>query len=71
MSTITELHPAAGTPEPCRQRRRQTRVIAFGITGEEWDTLIEMAVSESRDPEQQARWVVLQAIRLFAEERAS
>lgn len=66
MNTVTEMYPLA----PGR-RRRQTRVIAFGISGEDWDTLLALAVSESRDPDQQARWVVLKAIRDYAEQRAS
>lgn len=54
-----------------RPRKRQCRVIAFGLAGEDWDVLIDLAESEGRDPEQQARWVVLQAIRGHKERRAS
>jgi len=66
-----KAHHGAPPPAGASPRRRYNRVVAFGLSGEEWDTLTEMAVSEARDPFAQARWVVLQAIRVFAEERAS
>ena len=67
MSTLTDIRAVDGV----RRRKRQNRIIAFGLSGDEWDVLVDLAVSESRDPEQQARWVVLQAIRGYAEQRAS
>lgn len=74
MSSPTELYPVerAGDSGPRTGRlRRQNRVIAFGLSGDDWDALIEMAALEARDPFQQARWVVLQAIREYTERRAS
>lgn len=69
MTIVTEMYARGGVSGP--RRRRQAHVIAFGLAGQDWDTLVEMAIAQSRDPEQQARWIVLQAIRLFAEEAAS
>lgn len=68
MGTLTTMPP---TDPVERGRRRYRRVVAFGLSGEEWDALTEMAIAEARDPFAQARWIVLQAIRLFAEEAAS
>jgi len=51
--------------------RRCNRLIAFGIAGQDWDLLVDLAASEGRDPEQQARWIVLQCLRVYAEELAS
>lgn len=69
MGTVTPL-PTTDPPEG-GGRRRYNRVVAFGLSGEEWDTLTDMAAAEARDPFQQARWLVLQALRAYAEERAS
>jgi len=70
MTTLTDIR-TAGRRAPDGARRRQNRLIAFGLAGDEWDVLVDLAESEGRLPEQQARWVVLQAIRGYAEQRAS
>lgn len=51
--------------------RRSNRLIAFGLSAEQWDLLVDLATSEGRDPEQQARWIVLQCLRVYADELAS
>lgn len=74
MGTLTPIgeRPGRGAPDiPSPTRRRYNRVVAFGLSGEEWDTLTEMAGAEARDPFQQARWLVLQAIRSYEAEAAS
>lgn len=71
MTTITDLRSAGAGDTPQGRRRRPNRIIAFGISAEDWDRLTELAVADLRDPEQQARWLVLRAIRAAEQEAAS
>lgn len=71
MSTIADIRAAGRGDAGPGRRRRPNRIIAFGLTAEQWEKLTDLAVADLRDPEQQARWLVLQALRVADEEAAS
>jgi len=45
-------------------RRRPRRTIAVVLQPEEWDRLVRIAISDGRDPYDQARVLLLQGIKL-------
>lgn len=67
MTMLTDLG-AAGAQA---RRKRPNRIIAFGLEATDWDRLEKMAAAELRDPQLQARWLVLQALRAAEAEPAS
>jgi hypothetical protein len=52
-----------GISAVARPRRQQGKRIVVTVSRDEWDRLAARAAAEERDPWQQARWLLVRALR--------